>query len=99
MNLSLSPKKCEFFMNVGTILGHSISKEWIEVDPNKISIINGAPIPKKERDVRILLGLDGYYRRFIKYFSKLASPLFGQLVKDLDFCWKNKCQEDFEVLN
>ena len=39
MNLSLSPKKCGFLMTAGTILGHSISQEGLEVDPNKIAII------------------------------------------------------------
>ena len=47
MNLSLSPEKCEFLMNTGTTLGHSISQEGIQVDPNKISIIKRVPTPQK----------------------------------------------------
>lgn len=47
MNLSLSPKKCEFLMNEGTILGHSISQEGIQVDPKKIAIIKKVPTAKK----------------------------------------------------
>ena len=83
MNLSLSLEKCEFLMTEGTVLGHAISQQGLQVDPNKIAIIQRVPPPQKERDVRSFLGLAGYYRRFIKDFSKLASPLFGFLGKDL----------------
>jgi len=85
MNLSLSPEKCEFLMTAATILGHSISQEGLQVDPNNISIIKKVPTPQKQRDVRRFLGLAGYCKRFIKYFSKLASPLFGLLAKDSEY--------------
>jgi len=86
MNFSLSPEKCEFLKNGGTILGHLISQEGIQVDPNKINFIKRVPTPEKKRDVRSFLGLDGYYRRFIKDLIKLDSPLFGLLAKDSEFC-------------
>ena len=83
--LSLSPEKCEFLMTAGAALGHSISQEGLQVDPNKIGIIQRVPPLQKQRDVRSFLGLVGYYRRFIKDFNKLASLLFGLLAKDSDF--------------
>jgi len=61
------------------------------VDPNKIAIIHRFPPPQKQRDVGSFLGLAGYYRRFIKYFNKLASPLFGLLAKDFEFIWLGRC--------
>lgn len=45
INISLSPEKCEFLINAKTILSHFISKEGIQVDPNKITIIKMVPIP------------------------------------------------------
>lgn len=54
MNLSLSPKKCEFLMTVGTILGHSISQEGLRIDPNKITIIKRVPTPEKQRCQKFL---------------------------------------------
>lgn len=39
MNLSLSLENCEFLMTKGTVLGHAISQQRLQVDPNKISII------------------------------------------------------------
>eukprot|EP00253_Pinus_taeda_P017976 PITA_17976 len=98
MNLSLSPEKCEFLMTEGTVLGHTISQQGLQVDPNKIAIIQKVPPPQKVRDVQSFLGLAGYYRRFIKDFSKIASPLFSLLGKDVDFKWTNDCQGALDEL-
>eukprot|EP00253_Pinus_taeda_P001935 PITA_01935 len=92
MNLSLSPKKCEFLMTEGAVLGHTISQQGLQVDPNKIAIIQKVPPPQKVRDVRSFLSLAGYYRRFIKDFSKLASLLFSLLGKDVEFKWTDYYQ-------
>eukprot|EP00253_Pinus_taeda_P035854 PITA_35854 len=98
MNLSLSPEKCEFLMTEGTVLGHTISQQGLQVDPNKIAIIQKAPPPPKVRDVQNFLGLAGHYIKFIKDFSKLASPLFGLLGKVVEFIWTDNCQEALDVL-
>lgn len=62
MNLSSSLEKREYFMNVGIVFGHSISKEGILVDPNKIAIIKRVCIHQKKRDVGGFLGLVGYHK-------------------------------------
>ena len=63
-------------MQEGVVLGNFISTVGIQVDPSKIEVIQTFPIPTKPKDVRSFLGHAGYYRRFIKYFSKIASPLY-----------------------
>eukprot|EP00253_Pinus_taeda_P017300 PITA_17300 len=98
MILSLSPEKCEFLMTEGTVLGHTISQQGLQVDPNKIAIIQRVPPPQKVRDVRSFLGLVGYYRRFTKDSSKLTSPLFGLLGKDIEFIWIDICQGALDTL-
>ena len=98
MNLSLSPEKCEFLMTEGTVLGHAISQQGLQVDPNKIAIIQRVPPPQNVRDVRSFLSLARYYQRFIKYFSKLYSPLFGLLGKNFEFVWSENCQEALDTL-
>ena len=85
-------------MTEGTVLGHTISQQGLQVDPNKIAIIQRVPPPQKVGDFWSFLGLVGYYRRFIKDFSKLASPLFGLLGKDVEFTWIDNCQEALDEL-
>lgn len=98
MKLSLSPDKCEFLMTKGTMLDHRISQQDLQVHTNKIAIIQRVPPPQKVIDVWSFLGLAGYYRRFIKYFSKLASPLFGLFGKDVEFMWIDNCREALDAL-
>jgi len=68
------------------------------VDPNKIVVIQKVPPPQKVRDVRSLLGLARYYRRFIKDFSKLVLPSFGLLGKNVEFKWADDCQGALDEL-
>ena len=98
MHPSLTPEKCEFLKKSGVVLGHSISQVGIQVDPNKITIIKRVPAPQKQKDVKSFLGLAGYYRRFIKDFSKMASSLFWLLAKYSKFIWSGPCQEAFELI-
>ena len=56
------------------------------------------PTPITQKEVRSFLGHDGYYRRFIENFSKLASPLFSLLMKDVQFIWNEACQKAFVKL-
>eukprot|EP00253_Pinus_taeda_P004092 PITA_04092 len=98
MNLSLSPKKFEFLMTEVTVLGHAIFQQGLQLDPNKIAVIQCVPPPQKVRDVRSFIGLAGYYKRFIKDLSKIASPLFGLLGKDVEFIWSENYQEALDTL-
>ena len=68
------------------------------MDPSKIQVIKNLPIPKTPKKVRSFLGHAGYYIRFIKKFSKIASPLFLLLMKNVEFKWTNLCQEAFNTL-
>jgi hypothetical protein len=98
MNLSLSNEKCNMMTNEGILLGHHLSSKWIEVEKNKVKIITLLPTPLKPKYIRIFLGHVGYYRRFIKEFSKVASPFFTLLSKDVDYCWTLNCQQAFETI-
>ena len=83
--LSLSIEKCHMMMSEGVVLGHFISADGIQVDPSKIRVIKNIPIPATQKEVRSFLGHAGYYRRFIEKISKLSSPLFSLLMKDVQF--------------
>ena len=85
-------------MHEGIVLGHSISTDGIQVDPSKIRVIENIPTPGTQKEVRSFLGHAGYYRRFIENFSKLASPLFSLLMKDVQFTWNDACKTTFVKL-
>ncbi|RVW22066.1 putative mitochondrial protein [Vitis vinifera] len=82
----------------GIVLGHIISKQDIEVDKAKVELIVKLTSPTNVKGVRQFLGHVGFYRRFIKDFSKLAMPLCELLVKDAKFIWDDRCQSSFEEL-
>ena len=67
--------KCEFWLDQVAFLGHVVSRDGIQVGSKKIEAITEWPIPIKVTEVRSFLGLAGYYRRFVKDFSKIAAPL------------------------
>ena len=85
-------------MNQGIVLGHIISSRGIEVDKAKIELISKLPSPTNVKTVRQFLGHVGFYRRFIKDFSKISKPLYKLLEKDAKFIWEKECQESFEEL-
>ena len=80
------------------MLGHVISSRGIEVDKAKIELISKLPSPTNVKTVRQFLGHGGFYRIFIKDFSKIAKPLYKMLEKDAKFSWDKDCQKSFEEL-
>ena len=97
-NLVLNYEKCHFMVDQGLILGHIVSAEGIEVDRAKIDVIKSLPYPATVREVRSFLGHAGFYRRFIKDFSKIAHPLSELLKKDVVFEFDDSCKVAFDVL-
>ncbi|RDY03365.1 Retrovirus-related Pol polyprotein, partial [Mucuna pruriens] len=82
----------------GLVLGHLVSNRGIEVDKEKIDIIASLPNPTSVLEVRSFLGHAGFYRRFIKNFSKIALPLSKLLQKDMEFKFDQPCIEAFQKL-
>ena len=77
------------------VLGHRISKKGIEVDRAKVEVIERLPPPISEKGVRSFLWHEGFYKRFIKEFSKIAHPLCKLLEKDCKFCFDESCLKAF----
>ena len=82
----------------GIVLGHIISKKDIEVNKAKVELIIKLPLLTTIKGVRQFLGHAGFYRRFIKDFSKLSKPLCELLAKDAKFIWDERCQKSFDQL-
>ncbi|KAG8472681.1 hypothetical protein CXB51_034615 [Gossypium anomalum] len=90
--------KCEFWLREVSFLGHIVSASGIRVDPSKISAIMDWKPPRNVSEVRSFLGLAGYYRRFVKGFSMIVTPLTKLLQKDVKFEWSEKGQSSFDQL-
>lgn len=73
--IKLSPKKCSFFMPRVKYLGFIVSSDGIETDPEKVKKVLNWKTPTTPQEVHSFLGFAGYYRKFIKDFSKIARPL------------------------
>ncbi|GJZ90387.1 reverse transcriptase domain-containing protein [Tanacetum coccineum] len=97
-NLVLNWEKCHFMVKEGIVLGHKISKFRIEVDRAKVDVIAKLPHPTSFKGVRIFLGHAGFYRRFIKDFSKIARPMTHLLEKETPFVFSKECIEAFNIL-
>ena len=75
-NLHLQPDKCEFLRHRDAYLAHRTDSQGVRFNPEEIQAVSEFPIPKKEKNIKQFLGLGGCYRRFINWFSKIASPKY-----------------------
>ena len=91
-------KKCDFWMEKIHFLGHVISAKGVSVNPAKIAAVVEWPRPINITKVRSFLGLAGYYRRFVKDFSRIAAPLTQLLKKNHNFEWTKECEASFQEL-
>ena len=82
----------------GIVLGHIISVAGLEVDQAKVSIIRNLMAPTTVKGIKSFLGHAGFYRRFIRDFSKIARPLCRLLEKDTKFYFDEPCQKAFEEI-
>jgi len=75
-----------------------VSGESIRTDPEKVKVVADWPVPVNLREVRYFVGLCSYYRRFVKDFARISSPLHALTKKNASFQWGDDCQEAFEEL-
>ena len=93
-----SIKKCIFLTPIGILLGHIVCKEGIKVDFAKIKIILNLKPLVNPKQVRVLLGHMGYYRKFIWHYSYMTYPLGELLREDQEFNWTEECDTSFDTL-
>ena len=97
-NLKLKPKKCNLFQTSIKFLGHVVSEEGVQTDPEKIEAVKDWRVPRSAKEVKSFLGLASYYRRFIKGFAAIARPLHQISNKGSKFLWSDECQKAFDEL-
>ncbi|GKD28061.1 putative reverse transcriptase domain-containing protein [Tanacetum coccineum] len=90
--------KCKFWLREVQFLGHVINGDGIHVDPSKIEAVKNWEAPRTSSEVCSFLGLVGYYRRFIKNFSKIAKSLTILTQKCKTFDWGKEQELAFQTL-
>ncbi|GJV68656.1 reverse transcriptase domain-containing protein [Tanacetum coccineum] len=100
-------KTMEVFMDDFSVFGNSFRNclsrldkmlKRIEVDKAKVDVIAKLPHPTTVKGVRSFLGHAGFYRRFIKDFSKISRPMTHLLEKNTSFIFSNECIQAFETI-
>ena len=90
--------KCEFWLVEVGFLGHVVSTSSVSVDLRKVEAVMSWERPKSVFEIRSFLGLEGYYRRFIEDFSRLAAPMTRLTQKEVKFVWDDSCERAFQEL-
>ncbi|WVZ58663.1 hypothetical protein U9M48_008906 [Paspalum notatum var. saurae] len=85
--------KCAFWLKEVGFLGHILSEKGVAVDSSKVK-----DRPETVTEIQSFLGLAGYYRCFIKDFSKIAKPMTSLTKKNAKFVWGPKCEDGFREL-
>ncbi|GJW34059.1 reverse transcriptase domain-containing protein [Tanacetum coccineum] len=90
--------KCDFWIHIMQFLGHLIDSQGLLVDPAKIEAVKNWTSPTTPTEICQFLGLAGYYRRFIKDFSKIAKTLTELTQKNKKYIWGEDQESAFQLL-
>lgn len=94
--LTLNREKCRFCRDELKYIGYVVNRFGLSVDPEKVSAIVNMPTPKTPRQVRSVIGMISFYRRFIPNLSAMISPLTALTKKNTKFQWTPECEKSFQ---
>ena len=94
------PGKCQFLRDEVNFLGHVVSRAGVSMQQHKVAAIRDWPVLQSVKDVRAVLGLAGFYRRFVRGFSEIARPLTDLMcIADKKWwSWSSEAQQAFDAL-
>jgi len=96
--LTLKASKYEFHTTETEYLGYVLSPQGLRMDEEKIRTIKDWKEPTNVKGIQSFLGFANFYRRFIKDYSKITTPLSALTRKEKVWEWGDKQQEAFEML-
>jgi hypothetical protein len=96
VGLTLKLSKCEFHTDKTEYLGYIISPTGIQMDPEKLKTVKDWKEPVNIKGIQSFLGFANFYRRFIRDFSKITTPLTKLTKKEVPWLWNDTAQQAFE---
>ncbi len=97
-SLKLNPKKCQFVRSSCVFLGHEISSKGISPPRDRVEAIVKYPPPRNPKELRRMMGLLNWFRKFIPNFSTLAHPLNKLLKGSISFEWTDVQQQALDQI-
>jgi hypothetical protein len=91
-------KKCEFWLEEVSFLGHVVNKDKLAIGPAKVKVVVEWEQPTNLQEICSFLGLAGYYRRFIEGFSALLEPITALTRKNAPYEWSEECEASFQKM-
>jgi hypothetical protein len=99
-NLKVKPSKCAFARTEIHYLGHIIGEDGVRPDSRNVEAVLKLSRPRSMKELRSLLGAFTYYRKFVKKFSTIMSPLYELLKgsEDIEAQWGDTHQAAMDEL-
>lgn len=96
--LTISPSKSKFGYKRLKYLGHLIDERGIAMDKTRLEAIENYPQPTCVKDIQRLMGLAGWYRRFIQNFAEITAPITELEKKKVKFEWNEERENALKKL-
>ena len=96
--ISLNPKKSNFALKEGKLLGHIVSADGVKIDPKRVEAIKNLSLPRSKKDIQYFLGTINFIRRFIVNFAELTKHITAMLRKDSEVKWTEEAKHSFNAI-
>jgi hypothetical protein len=96
--ISLNPKKSNFALREGKLLGHIVSADGVKIDPKRVEAIKNLSLPRSKKDIQSFLGTINFVKRFIVNFVELTKHITAMLRKDSEVKWTEAARLSFNAI-
>lgn len=96
--ISLNPKKSNFALKEGKLLGHIVSANGVKIDPKRVEAIQKLSLPRSKKDIQSFIGTINFIRRFIANFAELTKHITCMLKKNSEVKWTDQAKNYFHSI-
>jgi hypothetical protein len=96
--ISLNPKKSNFALKEGKLLGHIFSTNGVKIDPKRVEAIKNLSLPRSKKDIQSFVGIINFIRRFITNFAELTKNITAMLRKNSEVKWNEEAKHSFNAI-